>query len=942
MNHGMLALVGVCATACAWAEDAYVELTGSQAINTGYKAFYDSATKAQSQIELDFQLTEVPENGTRIIGGDGGNKGLSYFSLYADGNFKYTYNGYSAMSTGQAVTTDRYTVQLPAYGNAIFSSGGQQLAVSWIGMASGTMPNPIVLGANALNTGGSSISNLVAKMKIFGFRILERENGAWTRKYDFKPVVKGGSACLYDAATGTALQDDRGNALAWGGDIEELPEDGYVQSNGSSLQGINSRFCWQPGAKVEIDYALTDATKNTQYRMTGADYGGVGQRASIYVGGGGVSFGMGTDETGFKGEGTYIDPDLRRHTAVIDTVANKYYYRTGQTTEKTLTPIGVCTETARFPMGLMAGTTNENGSVFRHLAKMKLYGAKFYLNGQLVHDYVPCLKGDVAGLKDLVDGAFVTSGALTYGGDIRRENDDPYLENTDAVNYVDTGYKPTGKTKIVADFAFRKNTAQQFVFEGLDSEGVAFRQYINSGGNLAYRCSDGNNSTDVYVATGSPAVPARPFVRQRFTIDAAENRVIVENAGYTNWLAKNWISITATKSNQYTLKLFSSSDGKTNHADIRLYDFKLYDDGELKKHFVPYVMDGLPGLQDLVSGTFVTGKSNVAMRAYGEVACNKTEDAYLLSDGNQLINSGYFASYKSRIAIDYAFTDTTPARYQNRLFGQDYNVDETTMAFKTGWYINGNGKLAVGGGDNGAFNGTTFTWKTGYGSGECAADLTRYLGVLNFNNGKPSVALRTPEGTTLATATMSTSATYSQTSKLAMGLFGTATNNAFTAWRNLAKVKIYSVEIQEGGQVLHKYYPAKIGGKVGLYDLNGQQLHCNVTGSETDFVLGGAGYDGKGKDDGFLLKPAAAVTIPYAESATLTAFAPGAVEHRWTRNGEPVAVEGLALVVDWRRQRTTDLYSVTPVYRVNGLTVEGAPATTEVTYRPCGLSIIVR
>lgn len=943
MNYRMIAIIGICAAGGACAEDAYVELTGTQAVNTGYKAFYNSSTKAQSLVELDFQLTAAPAAGTRIIGGDGGSRGLPYLSLFVDGDakLKYTYNGQPAMSTGQPATTGRRTVRLPAYGTAVLSADGQTMAESWVGMAGGTMPNPIVLGANALDAGGASISNAVATMKIFRFKIMEKENGAWAVKYDFKPVVKGGEACLYDAASGTTLQDDRGNALASGGDIETLPEDGYVQSDGSSVQGLNSRFLWQPGAKVEVDYALTDATRNTQYRIVGADYVGVVQRASVYVGGGGVSFGMGTDATGFKGEGTNIDPDLRRHTAVIDTVANKYHYRTGRTLEKTLTPIGACTETARFPMGLMAGTTNQNGAVFRHLAKMKLYGARFYLDGQLVHDYVPCLKGDVAGLKDRIDGAFITSGALTWGGDILRENDAPYLENTDAVNFIDTGYKPTGKTKVVADFAFRRKTAQQFVFEALDANGVAFRQYINGSGNLAYRCSDGSNISGVYVATGSPAVPARPFVRQRFTLDAAENRVIVENAGYTNWLAKNWISITATKSNQYTLKLFASSDGQRNHADIRLYDFKLYEDGELKKHFVPYVKDGLPGLQDLVSGTFATGRSNVVMRAYGEVACNKTEDAYLLSDGSQLINSGYFASYKSRIAVDYAFTDTTPARYQNRLFGQDYNADETTMSFKTAWYINGNGKLAVGGGDNGAFNGTTFSLKSG--GGECMADLTRHLGVLNFNNGKPSVALRTPDGaTTLATAAMSSSATYSKTSKLAMGLFGTATNTAFTAWRNLAKVKIYSVEIQEDGQVLHKFYPAKIDGRVGLYDLNGRKLHCNVTGSATDFVLGGAGYDGKGRDDGFLIKPEASLTLSYAKSATLTAFAPGAVEHRWTRNGEPVSAEGLSLVVEWRRQRATDRYSVTPVYLVNGLTVEGAPATTEVTYRPCGLSIILR
>ena len=50
----------------------------------------------------------------------------------------------------------------------------------------------------------------------------------------------------------------------------------------------------------------------------------------------------------------------------------------------------------------------------------------------------------------------------------------------------------------------------------------------------------------------------------------------------------------------------------------------------------------------------------------------------------------------------------------------------------------------------------------------------------------------------------------------------------------------------------------------------------------------------------------------------------------------------MSLTVDWKRQRTADVYAVTPVYNVNGVAVEGAPVTTAVTYKPCGLSVLVR
>ena len=941
MNKRILSAIVACAVGCAWAEDAYVELTGTQVINTGYKAFYNSTSKDQSQVVLDFQLTEAPAKGTRIIGGDGGSKGVSFFSFYADGNFRFAYNGKeTGVSTGKPVTTGRYTVQVPAYGNAILSLDGAQLSSSWVGMANGTMPNPIALGANALDAAGTSFSDQVAKMKIYGFKILEKKDGTWSTKYDFKPVVKGGAACLYDEATGLTLQDDRGKALAYGGDIETLPEDGYVQSDGSKLQGINSRFFWQPGARVEVDYALTDSTKNTQYRIVGSDWPGVVQRASVYIGGNGVSFGMGVDGVDdFKGDGTGLDPDTRRHTAVIDAKAGKYYYKAGNTTVWSKTPTGKCTEKARYPMGLMAGCTNQNGVVYRHQAKMRLYGAKFYLDGTLVHDYVPCLKGDVAGLKDMVDGAFVTSGSLTYGGNILKEEDDPYIENTDGANNINTGYKPTAKTKIVADFAFRSTTPLQYVYNASDNTagGIATKVQIHDNGTLAYQCCVGTDYRQ-YVSSG---VPARPYVRQQTTVDPAGNKVIFESAGYTNWAVNGWIYLPAANVSRYNMRLFSSGDGSTNRGDIRLYGFKIYEDGVLARDYVPAVVDGVAGLYDKKNGSFVSGTVKTALKVYGANAFDggSPEDAYLLSDGNQLVNSGYFMTPTTRLEVEFALASATDDDKQSRLFGQDSSTAENPLTFFTALYLNGGSpsQFAFAAGD-------TFAGKaSGYNP-----DLKRHRAILNCAG--PTWALRTHENVNEKSGKLVENNTpkMTQTANRALGLFGTSTNAEFTEWRHLVKAKIYWVEIGDYDPVTktttvtHRYYPAKIDGKVGLYDLNGKELHCNVTGSATDFVLGGAGFDGGGKDNGFKLKPAKTAVIPYGKSTTLTAFAPGAVEHRWTKNGEAIEVAGLSLTVGWKRQRTADVYVVTPVYNVNGVTVEGAPATTTVTYKPCGLSIVVR
>ena len=73
---------------------------------------------------------------------------------------------------------------------------------------------------------------------------------------------------------------------------------------------------------------------------------------------------------------------------------------------------------------------------------------------------------------------------------------------SDGTQYVDTGYRPTPKTKIVADFAYVDvTTLQQRVFgESGGNAGITFSSYINGGGNYAWAVQnhDGNwQSTDV-------------------------------------------------------------------------------------------------------------------------------------------------------------------------------------------------------------------------------------------------------------------------------------------------------------------------------------------------------------------------------------------------------------------------------------------------------------
>ena len=97
-----------------------------------------------------------------------------------------------------------------------------------------------------------------------------------------------------------------------------------------------------------------------------------------------------------------------------------------------------------------------------------------------------------------------------------------------------------------------------------------------------------------------------------------------------------------------------------------------------------------------------------------------------------------------------------------------------------------------------------------------------------------------------------------------------------------------------------------------------------------------------GTQRNLVIAPASA-SVRADSPRTFTAYAPGAVAYRWTRNDE--AVDGGAnggLVVTWHRAKTPDSYSVTPVYLIKGEEVEGDPSTFTVENLPVGTAIILR
>ena len=180
-----------------------------------------------------------------------------------------------------------------------------------------------------------------------------------------------------------------------------------------------------------------------------------------------------------------------------------------------------------------------------------------------------------------------------------------------------------------------------------------------------------------------------------------------------------------------------------------------------------------------------------------------------------------------------------------------------------------------------------------------------------------------------------------------LAIFGVADNAECTSYSSAftSRVRIYSLRIYEDDTLVHEYYPRKVGDSIGLWDKIEDRLLTDALASATPFKIGGMGMlNGASL---FVVVPSD-VKLVKDETAVLSAFAPGAVSYRWTKNG--IAVEGGEdgqLTVVGVNKRTSDVFSVTPLFLVDTPSgdmrevVGGESASTVVSYVG-GLTIVIR
>lgn len=169
-----------------------------------------------------------------------------------------------------------------------------------------------------------------------------------------------------------------------------------------------------------------------------------------------------------------------------------------------------------------------------------------------------------------------------------------YIESS-GTQYINTGFKPKGTTKVVFDFQMvNQKTEQQGVFgsrPGTSGRFTVFTGYSNSDLQVDY-------NTAQTLASVSQTINGLN-VNSRTTIEVSNSLIINGNTVKT----VSAVSFTST----YNLFLFANNNAGTAQllGTLKLYSCQIYDNGTIVRDFIPCKnVDGTVGLWDDVNSVF--------------------------------------------------------------------------------------------------------------------------------------------------------------------------------------------------------------------------------------------------------------------------------------------------------------------------------------------------
>ena len=409
-------------------------------------------------------------------------------------------------------------------------------------------------------------------------------------------------------------------------------EDAYIE-NANGNQYFNTGHFIGPHTRIEIDLQLLEITG--QIRPFGVDGGDNVSHpyCELYLGQA-VTDGpwvwsyvaSKTDYSAQAWNARDCAADLERHKIVLDLHSSpkKFEVWTGDVKNVDRDLANVSDGTQTIPLGIFAKCRNVGGmyssvqTTYNQPAKMRLYSFRIYESGTLVKEFLPWVKGGVAGLKETKSGRFHSgenARACVAGGDVTVEKDDPYVSMPDntiasaAVKgkslFFDTGYtfKPTSRMEL--DYALltpdwtasTKWSYEAHVFFANSSSAMLYFMPYGKSANGCYYYKVGSQEASITHAGLDYAYNVRRKV------SASANNIRLETAGYTNFNITSSKPVTANLNS--TLLQIGLRAGSFPAMPMKIYGLKIFETENgvetLVRDYQPCISNSVPILRDTLA-----------------------------------------------------------------------------------------------------------------------------------------------------------------------------------------------------------------------------------------------------------------------------------------------------------------------------------------------------
>ena len=621
------AVAALAFTSTAFGEDGYIESDGSTGagVNTGF--FFGP----QSKVELDCQLTDVSDSveQVRLLGAVGTrtNDTMPECEFYIGRNNGLKFSFISGRKGNLRQASNFYPIDMVRHKIVLDFYEAKQFQV-WTGDTKSTtglndfpakrQAYPMSFFARNGTSYGATTFSAYTKMRVYRVRIWDA--GILVR--DYTPLVKGGIPGFKENCSGQFVTGENIAAFTAGGDVPEEPDDPYVATPhnlpGTPVAGEtlywDTGYYFKTNSSVSLDYALmTNWATNNPYGSSGKNVlscdGNNSAAQQVYMlAYGPASAGYYYWKTGPNGsEGSISQMSIAYANGIRRTLEmsgnSTRIITAGYTNFSKTVTSGI---TVNFTKTLKLG----------YYLPMKIYGLKIFEDGVMIKDFRPFVTNGVPGLLDvmnqpasLITTTYSSNSKTNYlataGGNFQDYTADAekeaYLE-FDGVSghYINTGYviKPT--SGVEADFQMWHTVYnnQQGYFKqeaSTANPNILARLYMNSAYTYSWQFED--YSTYKTGVGANTQVSAKDNVRRQFKLDGYSNRATVRCGDavlYDQEMTKEHLNT----GEPYTMRI------GPERACMRLYNFKIFESGEVVRDFVPCLTNGVAGLYERYTKAF--------------------------------------------------------------------------------------------------------------------------------------------------------------------------------------------------------------------------------------------------------------------------------------------------------------------------------------------------